>query len=171
MLSICRRAKGTAGFSLVEVLVAVAIAAALSTVLVRFIGNARTNAASIEDRLNMAILSGNLLEELPIQKIRAGRIDGHTGRFLWRIDIVPVGFGVRALKMSTANKPKKKDDQAANPLGISAPIAAAPSPAATKANFEAKWVPFRVAVYVQSAAGRSYRIETIKIGREGPNEE
>ena len=96
MLSKRKRNSGTAGFSLVEALVALAIAALLAAVLTRFVSGTRANAQNVREEIALELASDDLLEHLAIGKSLPGRIDGRSGRLAWHVDIEPIAFSANA---------------------------------------------------------------------------
>src|SRR5215475_14285103 len=89
-----------AGFSLAEVLVALAIAAFLAAVLTRFVSSTRMNAFKVREQMAMEILSDSLLERVAAREPQAGRADGRSGDFRWRLEISSIPVYVRAIAVS-----------------------------------------------------------------------
>src|SRR6516162_7008810 len=75
------------GFSLVEVLAALAIAAALSAALMHTFSNTRHSANRMRELIDMMTLVDNIAAQINSEKIRAGRIDGNDRGFIWRSEI------------------------------------------------------------------------------------
>src|SRR5215469_8321609 len=100
MWSTRRGASASAGFSLTEALVALAIAAFLAAVLTRFVSTTRANALRIRQEVAMDILGDNLLERLGSRELQPGRTDGRNGALRWRIDVAQITFSAHALSLA-----------------------------------------------------------------------
>jgi prepilin-type N-terminal cleavage/methylation domain-containing protein len=137
----------SAGFSLVEALVALAIAAILAVALTRFVAGTRANAALVDEMLEMAAMADTLLTDLPGEKpIRAGRIEGRSGTLAWRINVTPVAFRTLPLRVEK-----------------SAAVGERVSPLASKAKATEPSL-FHVAITLQARSGRAYVVDTVRMG-------
>jgi prepilin-type N-terminal cleavage/methylation domain-containing protein len=157
------RSGAAAGFSLAEVLVALAIAAMMAAMLTRFVAGTRANAAKVTELTEMAALGETLLARIASsQSLTPGRTDGRRDTFAWRIDITPVSFTARARRMNeeTAATPSGDARERANGLADSPPENAGKRASRAGVN----WVSYRVAVIVQARSGQSYAVDTIRIG-------
>lgn len=144
------RSESSAGFSLAEVLIALAIAAMMVAMLTRFVAGTRANAAKVADLTEMAALGETLLARIASsQSLTPGRTDGRRDTFAWRIDITPVTFTAHARRMNEETPATLPNDENA---GKRAPRAGI------------NWVSHRVAVIVQARSGQSYAVDTIRIG-------
>src|SRR5262249_12532647 len=103
-LTVERRDRSS-GFSLVEVLAALAIAAALSAALMHTFSNTRYSATRIRELIDSMTLGDNLLSHMSAQKIQPTRIDGRDGGFTWRIVIEPVNYPLNIIKYSEIIQP------------------------------------------------------------------
>jgi prepilin-type N-terminal cleavage/methylation domain-containing protein len=171
MLPMPRTHSGRAGFSLVEALVALAIAAVLTAALTRLIVDTRANAARVGELTEMAALGETLLARVASSAgLRPGRTDGRRGAFAWRIGVAPIPFTavarVRAEKKApqpaAAEGPGATAKAAAVPEGGSTPAPAAPPQ---------RWVTYRVAVVIEAPSGRIYAVDTIRVGLQADTEE
>ena len=86
-----RRSDGQAGFSLVEVLCAVAIAASSIAVLTSGIGGSIKGANKLDQHLGARLILQSILEdELAAGQTAAAQREGESGPYRWRLDITPV---------------------------------------------------------------------------------
>ena len=154
----------TAGFSLVEALVALAIAAFLAAILTRFVSGTRFNAFKVREEVAMDILSDNLLERFVTRELQPGRTDGRSGALGWHIDITPIAFYARARSVHEKKRATAGGGQA-NAPGLplmsnnsdKAPQAAAQSaPVVT-------WNPYHITAVINTPSGRSHAVDTIRI--------
>jgi prepilin-type N-terminal cleavage/methylation domain-containing protein len=147
MLSRHKRQKGTAGFSLAEALVALAIAALLASAINRFVSSTRFNARNVREEVALELASDDLLGHLAAGKLVPGRTDGHSGSVTWRLDIAPIVFSANAEVVS---------EKQPAPAGNSQPATVGSSP-------ETTWSPYYVVAIVKTPSGRSYAVDTIRI--------
>ena len=162
MSSTSRKHSRTSGFSLVEALVALAIAALLAVALTRFYGNTRANAARIGEVLQMTTLSETLISRLSsTQNIKAGLTAGRSGIFGWRILITPVGYTAVAREIS---EPIQTAPDQTTGLKMMSQPAPAGAPQPTTPIPKVEWIPYRVAVIVEAPSGRKHATDTIRIG-------
>jgi hypothetical protein len=178
-----RRRKGTAGFSLTEALVALAIAAFLGAVLTRFVTGTRLNASKVREEVAMDILSDSLPERLVVQDLKPGRIDGRSGALRWHIDVAPVAYYATALSVSK-NKPPGAgigeggapgltpassqagalgSTPASGQAGALDSTSASQQDAVTKSQPAITWSPYHVTAVIDAPSGRSHAIDTIRI--------
>jgi len=177
----------SAGFSLAEVLVALAIAAVLATALSRFVSNTRLNALKIREQVAIDILSDSLIDRVPPHQWRQGRTDGYSGSLSWRIDATPIAFTARALYVVEKKKTQANSGQVGqgaaqgvkqglaqgSPLGSmfgsTLGLTNASSDASNKQRADnvrpvATWIPYRVSTVVKAPSGRRHDVNTIRIG-------
>jgi hypothetical protein len=166
----------TAGFSLTEALVALAIAALLVTVLTRFVSGTRANAMKIHDEIALELASDSLLENFVAPATVPARMDGRNGSFGWHVDVAPIAFLASPEVVSKAKPGAEGDNQAKGQgLGLSA-SSSAPSfgsssqenQTTAKAAPRIIWTPYHVTAVVNASSGRSYAIDTIRIVRQQP---
>jgi prepilin-type N-terminal cleavage/methylation domain-containing protein len=169
MSPMVRRLSGSAGFSLTEALVALAIAAMMAAILTRFVAGTRANAARVAERAEMTVLAETLLARVASShNVTPGRTSGQSTGFAWRIDITPAPFTAQVLSMSEKPAPgsagawEPANGQADAKAGSMAALASAPLPRAG-----IHWVSYRVAVAIEAPSGQSYVIDTIRMGPGG----
>lgn len=86
-----RRFERQAGFSLVEVLCAVAVAAGAIAVLTSGVGGAIRGANKLDQHLGARLVLQSILEdELAAGETAPAQRSGETGPYRWRLDISPV---------------------------------------------------------------------------------
>jgi prepilin-type N-terminal cleavage/methylation domain-containing protein len=163
MLSTPQKHSATAGFSLVEALVALAIAALLAAVLTRFVSGTRINALKIREQLAIDTLSDNLLEQVGARELEPGRTDGRIGVLQWRLQISPVPVYARAISISEKkSNPSDIRQSSATPLSTISNEANT-QPATPQPKSLTTWKVYRLAGVISAPSGRSHAIETIKI--------
>jgi prepilin-type N-terminal cleavage/methylation domain-containing protein len=153
----------SAGFSLIEALVALVIAALLAAVLTRFVSNTRMTALKIREQVTMDILGDSLIEHLGAPDLQPGRTDGRIGALRWRLDVSPIPVYARAISVSV-----KKPSQSETPQSKSTPFSpisneVSKQPAAAPPKPAINWAVYRLAAAVSAPSGRSHAIETLKI--------
>ena len=80
---------GQRGFTLVEVMCAIAIAAMAMVFLLRGVTSSGSAAGTMEDHLGARILARSLIDiERGSEKPELGSRDGESGRYRWRLEIV-----------------------------------------------------------------------------------
>jgi prepilin-type N-terminal cleavage/methylation domain-containing protein len=167
MSSRFRRRSRSAGFSLVEVLVALAIAAMMTVMLVRFVGGTRVSAARISEALEMATMAETLLARVASgQDVHPGRTVGRAGAFLWRIEIQPITFTAtarrtheRAARESAETGAEKATTRSAG-KAMKADAESSGRAGAALNN----WITYRVAVAVEAPSGRKHVADTVRVG-------
>ena len=83
---------GEAGFTLIEVLVALAIVAAVLSSVGIAIATSVKGTQQIDQRLALAGTAATLLATLPARDLlKPGRQSGETAGHRWRIDVTPIG--------------------------------------------------------------------------------
>ena len=147
------------GFSLLEALIAIVIAAILAVALTRVANNTRMNAAKIQELVRMMSLNDALLSQLAPTEL--GVTHGRTGRFSWQIAVAPLRFTATALRI---NSEAIGTVPATKVLGLSA-ISDEPLKT-TKPDEGPKWFPVYVTVATGSSTGRKYSVDTISLVRQ-----
>lgn len=193
MWSTHRGASTSSGFSLIEALIALAIAAFLVAVLTRFVSNTRANALRVRQEVLLDILSDSLLERLGSRELQPGRTDGRNGALRWYVDVAPITFSAHALSVAE-KKPVISAARTNTPgsapavgavgsLGASAVGSSGASsdsapgwavgllPLLTNSNQEATattprvvWNPYLITAVINSPSGGSYAVDTIRLG-------
>ena len=89
------RSDGTAGFTLIEALVALAIVAAVLGSIGAVIATTAKGTRSIDQRLALSGTAETILAALPARTLlKPGRQSGETAGHRWRIDVSPMNVAV-----------------------------------------------------------------------------
>jgi general secretion pathway protein I len=135
-----RPPRGTAGFTLIEVLVAIAVLAVVLGAIGAVVGNTVRTIRSVDRRLPLLETAQSLIASLPTRDaLQPGTQSGTSGDFRWRIDAVLLNRNV--------------PDNAAAVL----------STAATGAPPKVSWVPLAITVRVQGGEGPPVRLDTVRL--------
>ena len=135
-----RPPQGNAGFTLIEVLVAIAVLAVVLGAIGAVVGNTVRTIRSVDRRLPLLETAQSLIASLPTRDaLQPGTQSGTSGDFRWRIDAVLLNRNV--------------PDNAA----------AALSSAATGAPPKVSWVPLAITVRVQGSEGPPLRLDTVRL--------
>src|SRR5580704_3495575 len=135
-----RPPRGSAGFTLIEVLVAIAVLAVVLGAIGALVGNPVRAIRSVDRRLPLLETAQSLIAALPARDaLQPGTQTGTSGDFRWRIDAVLLNISV--------------PDNAA----------AALSTAATGASPKVNWVPLAITVRVQGSEGPPVRLDTVRL--------
>jgi prepilin-type N-terminal cleavage/methylation domain-containing protein len=137
----------TCGFSLAEVLVALAVAAMMASVLTRYVAGTIFSAAQVRERLEFSTISQSMLDGLG-KTLSPGTSSGQIGAFRWSQEIAPIALDAIA---RTEAPPGALDDHLRSLRGRQT---AGPSTA---------WVLYRVKVRIEAPSGRQYAADTIRI--------
>jgi prepilin-type N-terminal cleavage/methylation domain-containing protein len=151
-----------AGFSLAEVLVALAIAAFLAAVLTRFVSGTRMNAFKVREQMAMEILSDSLLERVAARESQPGRADGRSGDFRWRLEISPVPVYMRAISVSE-KKPAQGEARQPNARGFTLSTGESSKQMAAAPPARTRWKAYRLAATIGAPSGRSHAIDTVRL--------
>jgi general secretion pathway protein I len=135
-----RPPRGTAGFTLIEVLVAIAVLAVVLGAIGGVVGNTVRTIHSVDRRLPLLETAQSLIASLPTRDaLQPGTQSGTSGDFRWRIDAV----------LLNSNVPDN--------------AAAALSTATTGAAPKVSWVPLAITVRVQGVEGPPVRLDTVRL--------
>jgi prepilin-type N-terminal cleavage/methylation domain-containing protein len=132
----------TCGFSLTEVLVALAVAAMMAAILTRYVAGTSFNVAQVRERLEVWTLSQSMLDGLS-KTLSPGTSSGQIGTYRWNREIAPITPRVVALT------------EAPSAQGV---LGGRPSAAPNIA-----WALYRVKVQIEAPSGRQYATDTIRI--------
>ena len=136
-----RTPPGTGGFTLIEVLVAIAVLAVVLGAIGAVVGNTVRTIRSVDRRLPLLETAQSLIASLPARNaLQPGTQSGTSGEFRWRIDAV----------LLNSNVP---DNNAA----------AALSAAATGTPPKVSWMPLAITVRVQGSEGPPVRLDTVRL--------
>jgi prepilin-type N-terminal cleavage/methylation domain-containing protein len=167
MSSRCQGRRGSAGFSLVEVLIALAVAAMMTAVLLRYIAGTRANAARIGEALEMATLSDTLLARISSGPgLQPGLTNGKTGPFAWRVEVQPVAFTAIARTVHERKAVASPDGAAETTKAKAAnnPALGGREASSAQGAADSKWMPYRVAITIETPSGRRHVADTVRIG-------
>ena len=135
-----RPRRGNAGFTLIEVLVAIAVLAVVLGAIGAVVGNTVRTIRSVDRRLPLLETAQSLIAALPARDaLQPGTQTGTSGEFRWRIDAV----------LLNRNAPDS--------------AAAALSTAATGTPPKVNWVPLAITVRVQGSEGPPVRLDTVRL--------
>ena len=140
-----RPPRGSAGFTLIEVLVAISVLAVVLGAIGAVVGNTVRTIRSVDRRLPLLETAQSLIASLPARDaLQPGTQSGTSGEFHWRIDAVLLNRNV--------------PDSAT----------AAPSTAATSAAPKVNWMPLAISVRVQGSEGPPVRLDTVRLIPRSP---
>jgi len=140
-----RPPRGSAGFTLIEVLVAIAVLAVVLGAIGAVVGNTVRTIHSVDRRLPLLETAQSLIAALPARDaLQPGTQSGTSGEFRWRIDAV----------LLNGNVPDN--------------AAAALSTAATGAPPKVNWMPLAITVRVQGGEGPPVRLDTVRLIPRSP---
>jgi len=135
-----RPPRGTAGFTLIEVLVAIAVLAVVLGAIGAVVGNTVRSIRSVDRRLPLLETAQSLIASLPSRDaLQPGTQSGASGEYRWRIDAVLLNRNVPDTAASTA-----------------ATVAAGAAPKVT-------WVPLAITVRAQGSEGPPVRLDTVRL--------
>jgi general secretion pathway protein I len=134
-----RPPRGTAGFTLIEVLVAISVLAVVLGAIGAVVGNTVRTIRSVDRRLPLLETAQSLIASLPTRDaLQPGTQSGTSGEFRWRIDAVLLDRNVPDSAAST-------------------------STAAAVATPKVNWVPLAITVRVQGSEGPPVRLDTVRL--------
>jgi prepilin-type N-terminal cleavage/methylation domain-containing protein len=145
----------TCGFSLPEVLVALAVAAMMAAVLTRYVAGTRLNAAQVRERVELWTISQSMLDGLSTT-LSPGASSGQIGAYRWHREIAPIASDAVARTEAPSVQGVLEDDL----RSLGGHQTAAPS---------TTWVLYRVKVQIEAPSGRQYEADTIRITRPQTN--
>ncbi len=152
------RRRGDAGFALIEVLVAVAVASILMAVLIRSFVSTWAGVNIVRDEAEGTLLARSILDEFLLRGIPgAGSQDGTMGRYAWNVTTTMQTLTTVAATQprSTGQTNQVNQTNQGNQSGQGAQGAPAP----TTTNI------FHVVVTMRGPSGRSNRLDAYKIGQ------
>jgi|SRR5579862_1157109 general secretion pathway protein I len=134
-----RPPRDTAGFTLIEVLVAIALLAVVLGAIGAVVGNTVRSIRSVDRRLPLLETAQSLIASLPARDaLQPGTQSGASGEYRWRIDAV----------LLNRNAP---DSATLRPT-----VAAGAAP-------KVHWVPLAITVRVQGSEGPPVRLDTVRL--------
>jgi type II secretory pathway pseudopilin PulG len=140
-------AAGSAGFTLLEALVALALVLAFAAVLGRFLFQARHIVANADGRVGAQVLLRSLLE-IPLDRKQIGNSSrqGRTGDLQWEIAVQPMFIDVLV--------PRPQQQQAGGPT----------QPQQQQKQKQPTWTAYRLLASVSWAPGQTISAETVRLG-------
>ena len=145
----------TCGFSLAEVLVALAVATMMAAVLTRYVAGIRFNAAQVRERVELWTISQSMLDGLS-KTLSPGTSSGQIGAYRWHREIAPITSDAEA----RTEAPRAEGALEDHLRSLGGRRTAAPS---------TSWVLYRVKVQIEAPSGRQYAADTIRITRPQTN--
>src|ERR1700719_3687019 len=143
-----RPPRGIAGFTLIEVLVAIAVLAVVLGAIGAVVGNTVRTIRSVDRRLPLLETAQSLIASLPTRDaLQPGTQSGTSGEFRWRIDAVLL------------NRNVPDDAKAAKWMAV----AGASTTAATGAPPKVNWVPTAITVRAQGSEVPPVRLDTVRL--------
>jgi len=140
-----RSPPGRAGFTLVEVLIALIVALALGAGLVRFFAGVRGDAQRLRDGLDAWTVARAVLDGIPSgAAVAPGTVVGATGAFTWRLEAMPLPLPV-AVDSVFQIETEEPDEPPQRPM--------------------------RLRVVVDGPRGGNARLETVRLTRAGGADE
>jgi general secretion pathway protein I len=131
------------GFTLIEVLIAIALLAVVLGAVGELVGTTMKGIRSVDQRLPLLETAQSLLASLPDRAaLKPGSQSGVTGGLQWRIDVVPIAVTSPAAAQPAAT------------TVIGAPQAPPPPP---------KWQPYEITVRVQGDNGPPVSLDTVRL--------
>jgi general secretion pathway protein I len=138
----CRIRRSEAGFTLIEVLVALAVLAIVLGAIGSVVGTTVKSIRSVDRRLPLLETAQSLVASLPDRNaLKPGTEIGGSGGYRWRIDVVPLAAPAprTASSLNTATTPSAADTQP-------------------------KWTPLAITVRVESSdGGPPVRLDTVRL--------
>jgi general secretion pathway protein I len=142
----CRTGRSELGFTLIEVLVAIAVLAVVLGAIGTVVGTTVRGIRSVDRRVPLLETAQSLMASLPDRAaLQPGTQTGGSGNYRWRIDVVPLASPTTAAPLTTAG-------------AIAAGVPKATADAAPK------WTPVAITVRVQgSDGGPPVRLDTVRL--------
>lgn len=142
----CRTGRSEAGFTLIEVLVAIAVLAVVLGAIGAVVGTTVRGVRSVDRRVPLLETAQSLMASLPERAaLQPGTQTGGSGNYRWRIDVVPLANPTTTAPLTTAGA-----------LAAGLPT--------TAVNAPPKWTPLAITVLVQgSDGGPPVRLDTVRL--------
>jgi prepilin-type N-terminal cleavage/methylation domain-containing protein len=130
------------GFVLIEVLVAVGVAAALMAVLIRSFSQTWSGIGYVREEAEGTLLARSMMADAMQVRMSPGSQEGTAGRYAWKLTTTVLPFA------TVAKKPKGDGDEAQPPPSNN--------------------VLYHLVIVLKGPSGRSNRFDTYKIGQAAP---
>lgn len=127
------------GFVLIEVLVAVGVAAALMAVLIRSFSQTWSGIGYVREEAEGTLLARSMLADAAEQRLSPGSQEGVAGRYAWKLTTAAMPFTAIAKRPSPA-----QEDAGTQPTNR---------------------VLYHLVLVLKGPSGRSNRLDTFKIGQ------
>ena len=89
-----RAGRGSAGFTLLEALIAIVILALSLSALLQLYSTGLRGIASIDDNLRARLLAQSVMAEISYdRRLRPGRLQGRLDQFAWTLSVAPFDDG------------------------------------------------------------------------------
>ena len=89
-----RAGRGSAGFTLLEALIAIVILALSLGALLQLYGTGLRGIATIDDNLRARLLAQSVMAEISYdRRLRPGRLQGRLDQFAWTLSVAPFDDG------------------------------------------------------------------------------
>jgi general secretion pathway protein I len=132
------------GFTLIEVVVAIALLAIVLAAIGQVVGTTVKGIRSVDRRLPLLETAQNLVASLPDRAaLKAGSQSGESNGLQWRVDVVPIAVAPPAVPKPTLT------------TALDAAAQAPPPPP--------KWQPYEITVRVQGSDGPPVRLDTVRL--------
>lgn len=142
-----------AGFTLIEVLVAVTVAIILGGALVRFFGDVRARSTRSEDTLAAWTVARAILEQTTAKPgLTATTAVGAAGRYGWRLEITPIGEITPPARDPAVEGGSTEENRQGGLFSAATAVT---------------WTAFRVRVVVEGPRGGAARLETVQVAGGG----
>ena len=129
----CRASRSEAGFTLIEVLVAIAVLAVVLGAIGAVVGGTVKGIRSVDRKLPLLETARSLLASLPGREaLQPGTQIGWSGEYRWRVDAVALSGPAADVFAADAQTPPK-------------------------------WMPLAITVQVQGSEGPPVRLDTVRL--------
>jgi general secretion pathway protein I len=139
----CRIRRSEAGFTLIEVLVALAVLAVVLGAIGSVVGTTVKSIRSVDRRLPLLETAQSLVASLPDRNaLKPGTETGGSGGYRWRIDVVPLAAPAPRTALPALNT----------------------ATTTSAADTQPKWTPLAITVRVEgSDGGPPVRLDTVRL--------
>jgi prepilin-type N-terminal cleavage/methylation domain-containing protein len=152
-----RVSRSRAGFSLAEVLVALAVAAMLVATLTKFVIGTRNYAVRVREAVEMSALSESLLANIQPERLSPGTSGGRKGPFTWHIHVTAISYTAFGLRMN-----ENKVTQVNSTEAFSTVLAGLNTPAGKHQPIY-NGVPFHIGLVISAPSGGKYIVDTMRM--------
>jgi hypothetical protein len=150
-----RPSRANAGFVLIEVLVAVGVAAALMAVLIRSFSQTWSGISYVREEAEGSLLARSMMADIQRDRLAPGTQEGVAGRYAWKLTTEVVPVPVMAGK---SQKKQQQTQQPASPDGQQQPASSNEQPQQSDNAL------YHVVLVLVGPSGRSNRLDNFEIG-------